>query len=181
MAYSVVKTPALSSLAEEGVVLSTRLTVTVHSCALSRYVLSTGQLPSKNWCDMTKAPNLLPIFPNLCHYSSRASTMTKKRPCWLKCTFGGPDQLHGFEIRDLQRGLLPRGHGWFLIGHDLWKRGLHLDYPVIYCHPLLKARSVVSRSNQCEIWRRKCDFHAQRYLYDYCKTRSRFDPFCCES
>jgi len=162
---SVVKTPHLSSLAEEGVVFDSAY-CNSPLCAPSRYVLMTGQLPSKIGA-YDNAADLSADIPTFAHYLRAKNYKTALSG---KMHFCGPDQLHGFEER-LTTDIYPADYGWFPNWDDLKTRPTwyHNMSSVTQAGPCI-------RSNQLD-FDDEVVFHAQRYLYDYVR-RDQDRPFC---
>ncbi|MFT6655994.1 MAG: choline-sulfatase, partial [Marinomonas primoryensis] len=162
---SVVKTPHLSSLAEEGVVFDSAY-CNSPLCAPSRYVLMTGQLPSKIGA-YDNAADLSADIPTFAHYLRGQNYKTALSG---KMHFCGPDQLHGFEER-LTTDIYPADYGWFPNWDDLKTRPTwyHNMSSVTQAGPCI-------RSNQLD-FDDEVVFHAQRYLYDYVR-RDQDRPFC---
>ena len=161
----VVKTPHLSSLAEQGVVFDSAY-CNSPLCAPSRYVLMTGQLPSKIGA-YDNAADFPADIPTFAHYLREKNYKTALSG---KMHFCGPDQLHGFEER-LTTDIYPADYGWFPNWDDLTTRPTwyHNMSSVTQAGPCV-------RSNQLD-FDDEVVFHAQRYLYDYVR-RDQDRPFC---
>lgn len=93
---SVIKTPNLDKLAETGVVFSSAY-CNSPLCAPSRFTMCTGQLPSKIG-GYDNASILAPEVPTYAHYLRAEGYETALAG---KMHFIGPDQLHGFEHRQV--------------------------------------------------------------------------------
>ena len=91
---SPIKTPNLDALASTGVVFGSAY-CNSPLCAPSRFVMCTGQLPSKIG-GYDNASVLRPEEPTYAHYLRREGYETVLAG---KMHFIGPDQLHGFEHR----------------------------------------------------------------------------------
>ena len=159
------KVPHLEALAAEGVVFDSAY-CNSPLCAPSRYVLMTGQLPTRigAWDNAADFPADIPTFA---HYLRAGGYQTALSG---KMHFCGPDQLHGFEKR-LTTDIYPADYGWFPNWDDPDTR------PTWYHNmsSVLQAGTCV-RSNQLD-FDDEVVFHAERYLYDY--ARGKQDrPFC---
>jgi choline-sulfatase len=159
------KVPHLEALAAEGVVFDSAY-CNSPLCAPSRYVLMTGQLPTRigAWDNAADFPADIPTFA---HYLRAGGYQTALSG---KMHFCGPDQLHGFEKR-LTTDIYPADYGWFPNWDDPNTR------PTWYHNmsSVLQAGTCV-RSNQLD-FDDEVVFHAERYLYDY--ARGKQDrPFC---
>ena len=103
---SPIKTPNLNRLAEEGVVFDSAY-CNAPLCAPSRFVMVTGQLPSKIGA-YDNASDLPADTPTYAHYLRREGYHTALAG---KMHFCGPDQLHGYEQR-LTSDIYPGDYGW---------------------------------------------------------------------
>jgi choline-sulfatase len=102
----VARTPALSRLADEGVVFENAYTASP-LCAPARASLLTGLLPSRTGT-YDNAADFSSQIPTFAHYLRRAGYRTALAG---KMHFCGPDQLHGFEER-LTTDIYPADFGW---------------------------------------------------------------------
>lgn len=161
----VVKVPHLQALVERGVVFESAY-CNSPLCAPSRYVLMTGQLPSKigAWDNAADFPADIPTFAHYLRASGYQTALSGKMH------FCGPDQLHGFEER-LTTDIYPADYGWFPNWDDPFTR------PTWYHNmsSVTQAGTCV-RSNQLD-FDDEVVFHAQRYLYDYARGNQE-RPFC---
>lgn len=103
---SPIKTPNLNRLADEGVVFDSAY-CNSPLCAPSRFVMVTGQLPSKIGA-YDNAADLPADIPTYAHYLRREGYHTALAG---KMHFCGPDQLHGYEQR-LTSDIYPGDYGW---------------------------------------------------------------------
>ena len=104
--HPVVKTPALSRLAEEGVVFENAY-CNSPLCGPSRLSMMSGRLPSKVGA-YDNAVEFTASTPTFAHYLRRLGYLT----CLSgKMHFAGPDQLHGYEER-LTTDIYPSDFGW---------------------------------------------------------------------
>lgn len=104
--HPVVKTPALSRMAAEGVVFENAY-CNSPLCGPSRLSMMSGQLPHKVG-GYDNAPEFAASTPTLAHYLRLNGYLT----CLSgKMHFAGPDQLHGFEER-LTTDIYPADFGW---------------------------------------------------------------------
>src|SRR5262249_14273254 len=102
----VTQTPALSGLAESGVVFDAAYTASP-LCAPARASFMTGLLPSRTRV-YDNAAEFASEIPSFAHYLRRAGYRTVLAG---KMHFCGPDQLHGFEER-LTTDIYPADYGW---------------------------------------------------------------------
>jgi len=102
----VTQAPALSWLAESGVVFDAAYTASP-LCAPARASLLTGLLPSRTHA-YDNAAQFSSEIPTFAHYLRRAGYRTVLAG---KMHFCGPDQLHGFEER-LTTDIYPADCGW---------------------------------------------------------------------
>ena len=162
---SVVKTPHLSRLAEEGVVFDSAY-CNSPLCAPSRFVLMTSRLPSKIGA-FDNASELPAEIPTFAHYLRDAGYRTALSG---KMHFCGPDQLHGFEER-LTSDIYPADFGWF-VSWDTF------DERPSYYHNMssITQAGTCVRSNQLD-FDDEVVFNAKRYLYDQARTNDT-RPFC---
>lgn len=103
---SPIKTPNLDRLASEGVVFDSAY-CNSPLCAPSRFVMVSGQLPSKIGA-YDNAADLPADTPTYAHYLRREGYHTALAG---KMHFCGPDQLHGYEQR-LTSDIYPGDYGW---------------------------------------------------------------------
>jgi len=102
----VTQAPALSWLAESGVVFDAAYTASP-LCAPARASFLTGLLPSRTRA-YDNAAQFSSEIPTFAHYLRRAGYRTVLAG---KMHFCGPDQLHGFEER-LTTDIYPADYGW---------------------------------------------------------------------
>ncbi|MDO6564192.1 choline-sulfatase [Amphritea sp. 1_MG-2023] len=159
------KTPHLDALAEKGVVFNSAY-CNSPLCAPSRYVLMTGQLPSKigAYDNAAEFPADIPTFAHYLRSSGYRTALSGKMH------FCGPDQLHGFEDR-LTTDIYPADYGWFPDWEDFESRPTwyHNMSSVTQAGPTL-------RTNQLD-FDDEVVFHAERYLFDHARG-SDDRPFC---
>ena len=162
---SIVKTPHLSTLAKEGVVFDSAY-CNSPLCAPSRYVLMSGQLPTRIGA-YDNAAEFAADIPTYPHYLRRAGYRTALSG---KMHFCGPDQLHGFEER-LTSDVYPADYGWFPDWENSGSRPTwyHNMSSVTQAGPCV-------RSNQLD-FDDEVIFQAERYLYDHARN-SDPRPFC---
>lgn len=104
--HQVVKTPALTRLAQEGVVFENAY-CNSPLCAPSRFSMMSGLLPSKV-AAYDNASEFSATIPTFAHYLRLLGYTT----CLSgKMHFAGADQLHGFEER-LTTDIYPADFGW---------------------------------------------------------------------
>ncbi|KAJ6014847.1 Choline-sulfatase [Penicillium herquei] len=162
---SPIKTPNLDRLAEGGVVFDSAY-CNSPLCAPSRFVMVSGQLPSKIGA-YDNAADLPADTPTYAHYLRREGYHTALAG---KMHFCGPDQLHGYEQR-LTSDIYPGDYGW----------SVNWDEPEIrqdYYHNMssvLEAGPVV-RTNQLD-FDEEVIYKSQQYLYDHVRQRTG-QPFC---
>lgn len=160
-----VKVPNLEALAEQGVVFDSAY-CNSPLCAPSRYVLMTGQLPTRigAWDNAADFPADIPTFAHYMRANGYQTALSGKMH------FCGPDQLHGFEQR-LTTDIYPADYGWFPNWDDPDTR------PTWYHNmsSVTQAGTCV-RSNQLD-FDDEVVFHAERYLYDYARGKQE-RPFC---
>lgn len=159
------KTPNLDQLAREGVVFDSAY-CNSPLCAPSRYVLMSGQLPSKIGA-FDNAAEFPADIPTYAHYLRDVGYHTALSG---KMHFCGPDQLHGFEER-LTTDIYPADYGWFPDWEDFEARPswYHNMSSVTQAGPAV-------RTNQLD-FDDEVVFHAERYLYDHARKNSS-QPFC---
>ena len=102
----VTQTPAMSLLAESGVVFDAAYTASP-LCAPARASFMTGLLPSRTRT-YDNAAEFTSEIPTFAHYLRGAGYRTVLSG---KMHFCGPDQLHGFEER-LTTDIYPADYGW---------------------------------------------------------------------
>ncbi|KAH8435260.1 putative choline sulfatase [Aspergillus melleus] len=162
---SKIKTPNLDRLAEEGVVFDSAY-CNSPLCAPSRFVMVTGQLPSKIGA-YDNASDLPGDTPTYAHYLRREGYHTALAG---KMHFCGPDQLHGYEQR-LTSDIYPGDYGW----------SVNWDEPEIrpdWYHNMssvMEAGPVV-RTNQLD-FDEEVIYKSTQYLYDHVRQRND-QPFC---
>ncbi|GFF90572.1 choline-sulfatase [Aspergillus lentulus] len=162
---SPIKTPNLDRLAREGVVFDSAY-CNSPLCAPSRFVMVTGQLPSKIGA-YDNASDLPADIPTYAHYLRREGYHTALAG---KMHFCGPDQLHGYEQR-LTSDIYPGDYGW----------SVNWDEPDIrpdWYHNMssvMEAGPVV-RTNQLD-YDEEVIYKSTQYLYDHVRHRTD-QPFC---
>lgn len=162
---SPIKTPNLNRLAEEGVVFDSAY-CNSPLCAPSRFVMVTGQLPSKIGA-YDNAADLPADIPTYAHYLRREGYHTALAG---KMHFCGPDQLHGYEQR-LTSDIYPGDYGW----------SVNWDEPDIrpdWYHNMssvMEAGPVV-RTNQLD-FDEEVMYKSTQYLYNHVRQRTD-QPFC---
>ncbi|XRM40872.1 hypothetical protein ABZX51_004174 [Aspergillus tubingensis] len=162
---SPIKTPNLNKLAQEGVVFDSAY-CNSPLCAPSRFVMVTGQLPSKIGA-YDNASDLPADTPTYAHYLRREGYHTALAG---KMHFCGPDQLHGYEQR-LTSDIYPGDYGW----------SVNWDEPEIrpdWYHNMssvMEAGPVV-RTNQLD-FDEEVIYKSTQYLYDHVRQRND-QPFC---
>ncbi|KAH8689387.1 putative choline sulfatase [Talaromyces proteolyticus] len=160
-----IKTPNLQRLADEGVTFDNAY-CNSPLCAPSRFVMVTGQLPSKIGA-YDNAADLPADIPTYAHYLRREGYHTALAG---KMHFCGPDQLHGYEQR-LTSDIYPGDYGW----------SVNWDEPDVrpdYYHNMssvLDAGPVV-RTNQLD-YDEEVVYKSTQYLYDHVRHRGD-QPFC---
>lgn len=102
----VTRAPAMSRLAEDGVVFDAAYTASP-LCAPARAALLTGLLPSRTGA-YDNAAEFASEIPTFAHYLRSAGYRTVLAG---KMHYCGPDQLHGFEER-LTTDIYPADYGW---------------------------------------------------------------------
>ncbi len=155
--HSVVQSPNINKLADEGVVFDAAYTNSP-LCAPSRFVMMSGRLPTPiaAW---DNAVDFSPEIPTLCHYLSSLNYRT----CLSgKMHFVGPDQLHGYQER-LTTDVYPADYTW----HPEWDEpAKRLDW----YHNM----EVVTKAGPCVRsmyldYDDEAVFKAKRYLFDHAR------------
>jgi choline-sulfatase len=162
----VTRTPAMSWLAESGVVFDAAYTASP-LCSPGRASFMTGLLPSRTRV-YDNAAEFTSEIPTFAHYLRSAGYRTVLSG---KMHFCGPDQLHGFEER-LTTDIYPADYGWTPDWDRPQKRpGWYHDMSsVIDAGPCL-------RSNQLD-FDDEVAFAAQRSLFGHIRSGDG-RPFCC--
>ncbi|KAJ5087029.1 hypothetical protein NUU61_008336 [Penicillium alfredii] len=160
-----IKTPNLDRLAEGGVVFDSAY-CNSPLCAPSRFVMVSGQLPSKIGA-YDNAADLPADTPTYAHYLRREGYHTALAG---KMHFCGPDQLHGYEQR-LTSDIYPGDYGW----------SVNWDEPEIRADWYHNMSSVmeagpVVRTNQLD-FDEEVIYKSTQYLYDHVRQRTE-QPFC---
>lgn len=103
---SVVQTPNIDKLAENGVVFESAY-CNSPLCAPSRFCMVSGQLPSKirGYDNASQISSDIPTFAHFLRAEGYETVLAGKMH------FIGPDQLHGFEYR-LTSDIYPGDFGW---------------------------------------------------------------------
>jgi choline-sulfatase len=155
----ITQAPAMSSLAESGVVFDNAYTASP-LCAPARASLLTGMLPSRTGA-YDNAAAFSSEIPTFAHYLRGAGYRTVLAG---KMHFCGPDQLHGFEER-LTTDIYPSDFGW---APD-WSRP-H-DRPNWYhdMSSVLEAGTCL-RSNQLD-FDEETGLAAERALFDHVRAQ----------
>jgi choline-sulfatase len=161
----VTKAPAMSWLAESGIVFDAAYTASP-LCSPARASFMTGLLPSRTRV-FDNAAEFGSAIPTFAHYLRSAGYRTVLSG---KMHFCGPDQLHGFEER-LTTDIYPADFGWT----PDWDRP-H-DRPAWYhdMSSVLDAGFCV-RSNQLD-FDDEVAFAAERSLFGHLRSRDE-RPFC---
>ncbi|KAL4908450.1 hypothetical protein BDW74DRAFT_100757 [Aspergillus multicolor] len=162
---SPIKTPNLNKLAEEGVVFDSAY-CNSPLCAPSRFVMVTGQLPSKIGA-YDNAADLPADTPTYAHYLRREGYHTALAG---KMHFCGPDQLHGYEQR-LTSDIYPGDYGWSVNWDE---PDVRLDY-YHNMSSVMEAGPVV-RTNQLD-FDEEVIYKSKQYLFDHVRQRND-QPFC---
>ncbi|OQE83791.1 hypothetical protein PENNAL_c0030G11518 [Penicillium nalgiovense] len=162
---SPIKTPNLDRLADGGVVFDSAY-CNSPLCAPSRFVMVSGQLPSKIGA-YDNAADLPADTPTYAHYLRREGYHTALAG---KMHFCGPDQLHGYEQR-LTSDIYPGDYGW----------SVNWDEPDIRADWYHNMSSVmeagpVVRTNQLD-FDEEVIYKSTQYLYDHVRRRNE-QPFC---
>jgi choline-sulfatase len=163
--HPVTKAPAMSWLAESGVVFDAAYTASP-LCAPARASIMTGLLPSRTRV-FDNAAELSSGIPTFAHYLRLAGYRTVLSG---KMHFCGPDQLHGFEER-LTTDIYPADYGWT----PDWARP-H-DRPTWY-HDMSSVldAGLCIRSNQLD-FDEEVAFAAERSLFGHIRSGDE-RPFC---
>jgi len=162
----VTRAPAMSRLAETGVVFDAAYTASP-LCSPARASLLTGLLPSRTGV-YDNAAEFRAEIPTFAHHLRSAGYRTVLAG---KMHFCGPDQLHGFEER-LTTDIYPADFGWT----PDWD---HPKTRPTWYHDMSSVTEAgpCLRSNQLD-FDDEVAFAAQRWLYGH--FRSGDDrPFCC--
>ncbi|KAL4953860.1 alkaline-phosphatase-like protein [Aspergillus filifer] len=162
---SPIKTPNLNRLAEEGVVFDSAY-CNSPLCAPSRFVMVTGQLPSKIGA-YDNAADLPADTPTYAHYLRREGYHTALAG---KMHFCGPDQLHGYEER-LTSDIYPGDYGWSVNWDE---PDIRLDW-YHNMSSVMEAGPVV-RTNQLD-FDEEVIYKSKQYLFDHVRKRND-QPFC---
>ncbi|KAJ5082997.1 hypothetical protein N7532_012040 [Penicillium argentinense] len=162
---SPIKTPNIDKLAGEGVVFDSAY-CNSPLCAPSRFVMVSGQLPSKIGA-YDNAADLPADTPTYAHYLRREGYHTALAG---KMHFCGPDQLHGYEQR-LTSDIYPGDYGW----------SVNWDEPEVrldYYHNMSSVMDAgpVVRTNQLD-FDEEVIYKSEQYLYDHVRKRTD-QPFC---
>lgn len=162
---SPIKTPNLARLANEGVVFDSAY-CNSPLCAPSRFVMVSGQLPSKIGA-YDNAADFPGDVPTYAHYLRREGYHTALSG---KMHFCGPDQLHGFEER-LTTDIYPGDYGWSVNWDepDIRPDWYHNMSSVLQAGPIV-------RTNQLD-YDEEVVHKATQYLYDHVRRRAD-QPFC---
>src|SRR6478736_2471020 len=161
----VTRAPALSRLAESGVVFDAAYTASP-LCAPARASFLTGLLPSRTRT-YDNAAQFSSEIPTFAHHLRRAGYRTVLAG---KMHFCGPDQLHGFEER-LTTDIYPADFGWT----PDWE---HPEIRPSWYHNMLSVTQAgpCRRSNQLD-FDEEVVYAARRWLFDQARgTDDR--PFC---
>ena len=178
-----IKTPNLDRLASEGVVFDSAY-CNSPLCAPSRFVMVSGQLPSKIGA-YDNAADFPADTPTYAHYLRREGYHTALAG---KMHFCGPDQLHGYEQR-LTSDIYPGDYGWSVNWDDpvslvhlvkcrIQRSDLAQDIRLDYYHNMssvMEAGPVV-RTNQLD-FDEEVMYKSKQYLYDHVRYRAE-QPFC---
>ncbi|CAF2715998.1 unnamed protein product [Rotaria sp. Silwood2] len=166
---SPIKMPHLSRLAKEAVVFDSAY-CNSPLCAPSRFVLMSGQLPSKIGA-YDNAADFVSSIPTFAHHLRRLGYHT----CLSgKMHFVGSDQLHGYEER-LTSDIYPADYGWIVN----WDSGEVRQDWYHNMSSVLDAGPCV-RTNQID-FDEEVMYKAQQYLYDYVRKSvgpNKQQPFC---
>ncbi|KAL4779710.1 alkaline-phosphatase-like protein [Aspergillus varians] len=162
---SPIKTPNLDRLAEEGVVFDSAY-CNSPLCAPSRFVMVTGQLPSKIGA-YDNAADLPADTPTYAHYLRNEGYHTALAG---KMHFCGPDQLHGYEQR-LTSDIYPGDYGWSVNWDE---PDIRLDW-YHNMSSVMEAGPVV-RTNQLD-FDEEVIYKSKQYLFDHVRQRTD-QPFC---
>jgi choline-sulfatase len=163
--HPVTRTPAMSGLAEAGVIFDNAYTASP-LCSPGRASFMTGLLPSRTHT-YDNAAEFASEIPTFAHYLRGAGYRTVLSG---KMHFCGPDQLHGFEER-LTTDIYPADYGWtpdWDRPHDR-PHWYHDMSSVIDAGPCL-------RSNQLD-FDDEVAFAAERELFSHVRANDP-RPFC---
>jgi len=163
--HPVTRAPAMSWLAESGVVFDAAYTASP-LCAPARASFLTGLLPSRNRV-YDNAAEFSSEIPTFAHYLRAAGYRTVLSG---KMHFCGPDQLHGFEER-LTTDIYPADYGWT----PDWNRPHERPSWYHDMSSVLQAGPCV-RSNQLD-FDDEVAFAAERSLFGHIRSRDE-RPFC---
>ncbi|KAJ5174267.1 Choline-sulfatase [Penicillium canariense] len=169
---SPIKTPNLDRLGSEGVVFDSAY-CNAPLCAPSRFVMVSGQLPSKIGA-YDNAADLPADTPTYAHYLRREGYHTALAG---KMHFCGPDQLHGYEQR-LTSDIYPGDYGWSVNWDEPADIPTRQEIRLDYYHNMssvLEAGPVV-RTNQLD-FDEEVIYKSTQYLYDHVRHRTE-QPFC---
>jgi choline-sulfatase len=161
----VVQAPALSALAERGVVFDAAYTGSP-LCAPARAALMTGLLPSRVGA-YDNAADFGSGIPTFAHH---LRTLGYRTMLSGKMHFCGPDQLHGFEER-LTTDIYPADFGWT----PDWDRPEHRPHWYHDMSSVLDAGPCV-RTNQLD-FDDEVGFAAERALFGHVRSGDQ-RPFC---
>ncbi len=161
--HKLVRTPAISRLAEEGVVFD-KAYCNSPLCGPSRLSMMSGLLPHKVGA-YDNAPEFPASVPTFAHYLRLSGYLT----CLSgKMHFAGPDQLHGFEER-LTTDIYPSDFGWTPNWADPEAKVRFQDMKnVLEAGPC-------ARSLQID-YDDEVEFQAKRWLFDQARKKER-QPF----
>ncbi|KAB8067361.1 choline-sulfatase [Aspergillus leporis] len=162
---SPIKTPNLDFLARNGVVFDSAY-CNSPLCAPSRFVMVSGQLPSRIGA-YDNAADLPADTPTYAHYLRREGYHTALAG---KMHFCGPDQLHGYEQR-LTSDIYPGDYGWSVNWDE---PDIRLDY-YHNMSSVMDAGPVV-RTNQLD-FDEEVIYKSTQYLYNHVRYRTD-QPFC---
>lgn len=155
---AVTRAPAVSALAETGVVFDAAYTGSP-LCAPARASLLTGLLPSRTHA-YDNAASFSSEIPTFAHYLRRAGYRTVLSGKMHLC---GPDQLHGFEER-LTTDIYPADFGWT----PDWQRPEHRPHWYHDMSSVVDAGPCI-RSNQLD-FDDEVAFAAERALYGHIRS-----------
>jgi choline-sulfatase len=162
---AIVKAPAMSALADRGVVFDSAYTASP-LCAPARAAMMTGLLPSRTGA-YDNAAEFSSAIPTFAHH---LRTLGYRTALSGKMHFCGPDQLHGFEER-LTTDIYPADFGWT----PDWDRPDHRPHWYHDMSSVLDAGPCV-RSNQLD-FDDEVGFAAERALYGHVRSGDE-RPFC---
>ena len=161
---SPIKMPNLTRLAKDSVVFDSAY-CNSPLCAPSRFVLMSGQLPSKIGA-YDNAADFISNIPTFAHYLRQSGYHT----CLSgKMHFVGADQLHGYEQR-LTSDIYPADYGWTVNWDlsDVRQDWYHNMSSVLEAGPCV-------RTNQID-FDEEVMYKAQQYLYDHVRHNAQ-QPF----